>query len=102
MNIVTQKNSAASEEMSSSAEEMASQAEQLRDTISVFKTESNHLTRTNQSQNPSKTNGLNHMTNQMNFGNKSQSHRTKVEPRTSKVDIDLRSNNNNSEEFENY
>jgi methyl-accepting chemotaxis protein len=39
LNVVTQKNAAAAEEMSSSAEELASQAEQLKDTISYFKTD---------------------------------------------------------------
>ncbi len=101
MNSVTQRNSAASEEMSSSAEEMASQAEQLRDTIAVFKTDNNFIL-ANQNQKLSKTSVFNRVTNPVSNGNRGHVTKTKSDFKSSKVEIDLRPNNNNSEDFENY
>ena len=101
LNAVTQRNSAASEEMSSSAEEMASQAEQLRDTISVYKTD-NNLSRANQAQRVSKSNSYSRIANPVSFNGKGHSSKSKVDSKPPKVEIDLRPNNNDKEEFENY
>ncbi|NOZ47629.1 MAG: HAMP domain-containing protein [Chlorobi bacterium] len=43
LNQVTQQNAAASEELATSSEELASQAEQLKDIVSFFKTDDNHI-----------------------------------------------------------
>jgi methyl-accepting chemotaxis protein len=102
LNSVTQRNSAASEEMSSSAEEMASQAEQLRSTISLYKTNTNQTIQMHQGQKSSKTFGLYRTPNTMTLGNSGQSQKPKSTLKSSKVDLDLRTDNKQSDAFENY
>ncbi len=102
LNSVTQRNSAASEEMSSSAEEMASQAEQLRDTIAVYKTDNSKMARSNQNQKVSKPINFNRFTNPVALGNKGHAAKSKSDSKSSKVELDLRSNNNNSDDYDNY
>jgi methyl-accepting chemotaxis protein len=102
LNAVTQRNSAASEEMSSSAEEMASQAEQLRETISVYKTNTNNQIRTSQEPKIQKNLNYNRSVNSFPFVNKVQAMKTKNNSKPLKADIDMSTNNINPEEFENY
>ena len=96
LNTVTQRNSAAAEEMSSSAEEMAGQASKLRDTIAIYKTNTNYIVKESVNQRYANT-------NKSYFPDaRSTTHRSKLDTKTPHVELDLRSNGNNNDAFENY